>query len=359
MEEERKKHFERPTSSKPPSLMNLSLLAIFFGLVAGFFGYLIGRDVLPEERLNYFNFNNPSSKIEIDFNQPLTNLYEKNTNSIAGIYKDVSTIAAVGQPLFGPDDFLGSAVVVTSDGWLMTTDQVYNSQSDKVILNNTVFDIEEVKTDEFARVVFLKIDANLLQPIKFQLTDELKEGETLFSLIDLPNSLQHSFDSSILINSHYVSSKYLYSDTMDYWLDIEDSKTLSQAYFNLDGDLLGLSYDLEGEDLLIPSNYLKQSVRHLLSGDERVLLGIRYVDMENNSGFTREGNLIYHPSLANLSTRAYQDGLRVGDIVVAINNDLIAGNQSITSILQNYRVGDTVVFKILRDEKERSIEIEL
>lgn len=363
MTEERKKHFERPTSSKPPSLMNLSLLAIFFGLVAGFFGYLFGRSVMPAENMNYFNFPSSNNVIELDFNQPLTNLYEKNTNSIAGVYKDVSVVAAVGSPLFGQDDLLGSAVVVTSDGWLMTTDQVYTSQKNKVVLGSDIYDIKEVKVDEFANIVFIKIDASILQPINFQLTNEIKEGETLFSLTDLPNSLQHSFDTAVLQNSHYVKDKYLFTDTLDYWLDIDKKQlvddSLAAPYFNLDGDLLGLDYVVDGEDLLIPSDYLRQSVRHLLSGDQRPLVGIRYVDMENNSGFKQDGNLIYHPSLTALSTKAYQAGLRLGDDIIAINNDVVASNKNITSILQNYRVGDTVVFKILRSGVARDIELTL
>lgn len=362
MESERKKHFERPTSQKPPSLMNLSLLAIFFGLVAGFMGHLMARDVLPEESFNYFSFNNPQSKIELSFDQPLINLYDKNINSIAGVYRSVNTIAAVGVPLFDDNSFLGSAVVVTSDGWLMTTDQVFESENNKVVLGNKIYDIKDTKVDDFAKVVFVKIDADLLQPVNFQLVDEIKEGETLYSLTDMPNSLQHSFDTSILSNSHYAAGQYLFSDSLDYWLDVADKNKdnlLSAPYFNLDGDLIGLSYNLEENNLLIPSSYLQQSVRHLLGGYDRVGLGIRYVDMENNSGFDRKGNLIYHPSLTVLSREAYQAGLRMNDIVLAINNDVIAGNDSITSILQNYRKGDKVIFKILRDNLSRDIEIEL
>ncbi len=361
--EERKKHFERPTSSKPTSLMNLSLLAIFFGLVAGFFGYLFGRTVVPEANFNYLNLGGGVSKVELDFKQPLTNLYKKNTNNIAGIYKSVSTVEVVGTPLFDADSFLGSAVVVTSDGWLMTTDQVFVSEKNKVVLGEKIYEIQETKVDEFANLVFIKINASFLQPINFQLTDDIKEGETLFSLVDLPNSLQHSFDAAVLENSYYMKDKYLTTDSIDHWLDIDESsngKNLSSApYFNLDGDLLGLTYTIDENDLLIPSSYMRQAVRHLLSGDQRVLLGVRYVDMENNSGFAQNGNLVYHPSLVVLSTKAYQAGIRLEDQILAVNNDTVSSNKNLTNILQNYRKGDTVTFRVLRKANPLDIDIKL
>jgi S1-C subfamily serine protease len=47
------------------------------------------------------------------------------------------------------------------------------------------------------------------------------------------------------------------------------------------------------------------------------------------------------------------------DQIVAVNSDVVSASRTLTSILQNYRVGDKVILRILRNEVEQDIEIEL
>ena len=82
--EERYKHFERPTTERPPSMFNLTVWAILVGLVAGFGGYLLANYILPSSNANYFNINNPSRDIKVSIEQPLTSLGEKNQKSLLG-----------------------------------------------------------------------------------------------------------------------------------------------------------------------------------------------------------------------------------------------------------------------------------
>ncbi len=363
MEEERKQHFERPTVKRPPSLVNLVLVALVFGFIAGVGGYLFGQAIIPAVEIPYFNIGSGNNTVNID--QPLVGIAQEYQQSVAGLYRPVQTITTVGQPLFSANDFLGSAVVVTSDGWLMTTDQVIKNNQAKVVLGDEIYSIEEIRKDEFINLVFIKIEADSLQPIDFQLTDKIKSGERLFTNIDSPNSSEHIFYTNFLTNAHYATDKYLYTDKLDYYLQILDNTSadsfLSAPYFNLDGNLMGLSYELNNQLVLLPSEYLKESVRHLLNETDRVSLGLYYIDMENNSGFERKGALVYHPTLraVEYNSPAFKAGLKQDDQIVAVNNDIISNDSSLTSIIQNYRIGDKVIFKIFRDGVEQDIEVEL
>lgn len=363
MDNHTNRHFERPTTNRPPVLFNITILALLVGFVAGFGGYLVARLILPIDSINYLNLSNGQREIKINIEQPLTSLANKYQKSVAGIYRPVQTNTLIGQPLFTEADFIGSAVVVTSDGWLMTTDQVTKNTQVTVVLGDKVYTPQEIKTDVFTRAVFIKIEESSLQPVNFQLTDNLEIGEKVFTNMDQANSLNHSFYTALLNNNHYEISKYLYSDELDYYLQISSDNlaNFGDPYFNLEGALLGLSYQLEDETLLIPAEYLKQAVKHLLNGTARPVLGVRYVDMENNSGFMRRGNLIYHPTLpvVDYQSPAAAVKLKVGDQIVAVNNDLISATHTLTSIIQNYRQGDTVVIKILRDEIEQDLAIQL
>ena len=360
--EERHKHFERPTTQRPPSMFNLTLWAIFVSLAAGFGGYLLANYILPSSSANYFNINNLGRDINVSIDQPLASIGNQHQKSIAGVYKKVVTSSNVGQSLFSQEDFLGSAVVVTSDGWLMTTDQVATSANVSLALGDKIYQVNDLVKDEFSGIVFLKIEENFLQPVNFQLTEDLKIGEKLFTSVDSANSYDHSFTAVYLSNGHYTPAKYLFTDLMDYYIKVSNqADSYASPYFNLRGDLVGLSYDLADQTLLIPAEYVKQSIKNLLNNTERPKFGVRYVDLENNSGFERRGSLVYHPQLAAVvyNSSAYQAGIKANDQIVSVNNDIVSGYRSLTSILQNYRLGDKVIVKILRDGEEQDIEVSL
>lgn len=361
--EEKYHHFERPTMKRPPSLINLTLWTIFVGLLAGFGGYLLANYILPADTANYFNINSPGRDIKIEIDQPMVNIGNQHQKSVAGVYRNVRVNASIGQALYSKEDFLGSAVVVTSDGWLMTTNQVTSNDAVSIILGDKQYEVEDIQIDEFSGLVFLKINEDFLQPVNFQLTDNVKIGEKLFTSIDVANAYDHTFTIAYLSNPHYSLDKYLFTDSIDYFIRISDidGQYKASPYFNLDGDLVGLSYNVSDETLLIPAEYIKQSVKHLLNGTERSSLGIRYVDMENNSGFDRRGSLVYSPQYAPVvyNSPAYQAGIKSGDQIVAVNNDMLSTYRSLTSVLQNYRSGDVVIIKILRDGQEQDLEITL
>ncbi|MFA5126644.1 MAG: S1C family serine protease [Patescibacteria group bacterium] len=354
---DRREHFVRPTTDRPPSLFNLSLLAIFFGLVAGLGGYLLGRTFLPTQ----FNFFNNQPDLKINLEQPLVNLADNNQKSIAGIYRSSKVIAGVGEPLYTNNDFLGSAVVVTSDGWLMTTNQVIDGSKEVVLLAGESYDVKATRVDKFSGAVFIKIEASGLQPVNFPLADGLKPGERVYTNLDIPNSLGHSFQSALVASTHYTLTPYLSTDNVDYYLQISGSNTriLAAPYFNVKGDMIGMGYQLNQETLLLPSEYLRQAVKHLLNNTSRTTWGIAYVDLENNTGFEEKGNMIYGPNGKPLTANslAAKAGLKAGDRLIAVNNDVISKDRTITSILQNYRSGDKIILKINRQGTEQDLEI--
>lgn len=350
--QDRNKHFVRPTFERPPSLVSFSLLAIILGLLAGLGGYLIGKTWLPAN----LSFLNSQPEIKISLEQPLVDMATKNLESVAGIYRPVKVNALLGQPLFAASDLLGQAAVITSDGWLMTSDQVLVDKQSLVVLGSEIYNIKDIKTDKFSGVIFIKVAASGLVPVNFQFTNEFKKGETAFTILDTPNNIDNTFASNVLSQAHYVKDNVLSTDVMDYYLLLDKEQVvLGAPYFNTKGDLLGLGHVVANEPVLIPVEYLRQAVRHLLDNTQRVVWGISYLDLENNSGILSSGNIVNLPPAKN--SLAAKAGLLAGDRITAVNNDTVSKDRSLTSILQNYRSGDKVVLKVLRSGVEMDIEI--
>lgn len=358
--EEKKEHFVRPTSERPPSLVSLTLLAAIFGVFAGFGGYLIGKWVIPSN--STFLSNQPDIKISLE--QPLTAVANKYDASVAGLYKSGKSVVGIDQLIFDRAEYLGSAVVVTSDGWLLSTNQVSLPAQAKVLLNDKVYDVEQLKEDKFSGAIFIKIKATNLLAVNFQLTEGVRVGERIFTDQELANSLNHTFSTAVLGNIHFTTGAYLSSDSIDYYyqlVDLSDNDLRAAApYFNLKGELIGLSYQLNQQTVLLPADYLKQAVKHLLDNTERPMWGISYIDLENNSGLEQKGNYVYNPTPNKailLNTPSYKAGLKAKDRIVSVNNDEVTKDRTITAILQNYRLGDKIILKVFRDNKEMDLEI--
>jgi S1-C subfamily serine protease len=80
-----------------------------------------------------------------------------------------------------------------------------------------------------------------------------------------------------------------------------------------------------------------------------------------NRWFNQKGHLLYHSQLSAVAPNsvAAKAGLKVGDQVIAVNNELVSAERSLTSIIQNYRPGDKILLKISRNELEQEIEVQL
>ena len=355
--EDKKEHFMRPTFERPPSLVNLTILAVIFGILAGLGGYLLGRTLLPNSNFNFFK---AQPDLRINLEQPLTEAATKNQKSIAGIYRARAKAASpINQQVFDDNDLLGEAIIVTSDGWLLSTAQAVPNSQALVVINDEIYPIKEIKEDAFTGAIFIKIEATGLLPINFQMTDSLKIGETVFSVLDLPNAMDHAFQSGIVSSNHLVLNPYLNTDSLDYYIKIDETSTnqaiAGQPYFNLKGDLVGITYFVDEEPLLIPAEYLRQTVKQMLDKTQRPVWGINYFDLDNNSGFLDKGSLVV--SLASKNTLAAKSGLKVGDRILAVNNDSLSKDRSLTKILQSYRQGDKVILKVYRNTTEIDLEI--
>ena len=51
--------------------------------------------------------------------------------------------------------------------------------------------------------------------------------------------------------------------------------------------------------------------------------------------------------------------LQVGDIILAVENEMVNGHKTLTAILQEYESDKTIKLTILRNGKEKTVEVEL
>ena len=269
------------------------------------------------------------------------------------------------------DDLVGEALVVTSDGWLLTED----SGGDFLGLWALTYDkksykIQKFVRDSFSKLVFLKIDAVNLSPARFGSSSNLSIGDYLF----VPDGSDNLMLTLLSNNNYYLDSRadlIRFSGRLNRGVRLKDaySKNLIGApIFDIRGEAVGI---FAGNDsLAVPIEVIKPILNSVLRGVKifRQNLGVYYVNLallENHNLWQKlkasSGALIWRdgesPFSAGSAARAA--GLREGDIIVKIENEALGTRRDLAEIISEYGIGTTVNLGVLRNGREMTVEVVL
>jgi serine protease Do len=305
--------------------------------------------VTAEERLH---------EISKDLNPVLVNFYDNSSDVSGPFYQDIYSF--------------GSGFILTSDGWIVTTQKVIENIGDKdyVILTSDfkVYEVETILEDPISQVVFVKIDAKNLSVAKMGSISKANSGQKVFGFIsgypepkiaslhlaDLTSSSLEDVVASTEKFSHFVSAREGF-----------DPSLIGSPIVNMAGEILAIVSD---ERFAIASEYLDTAISDL-SGSEidRVNFGVHYINLAKyprvdlSSGEMRnKGALLsgYNNLTAVVKgSPASNAGLLVGDIIVSVEDEIVNGRKTLAQIIQAYDPGDSLKITLIRDGKEKAVEI--
>jgi S1-C subfamily serine protease len=103
--------------------------------------------------------------------------------------------------------------------------------------------------------------------------------------------------------------------------------------------------------------------------EKNVKLGLYYMPVTKTSALvgnlkTEKGALVYSPSgqvsLAMLAgSPAQRAGLRINDIITAVNGQTVESQKSLPELLYQYKQGDQIELTVLRDGQEVKLPVQL
>jgi 2-alkenal reductase len=140
---------------------------------------------------------------------------------------------------------------------------------------------------------------------------------------------------------------------------------------NLAGQVIGINTlvargefrEAEGIGFAIPSNVARSVVRNLVaSGDARhPFLGIQYQPLNPQLASEIQLRITEGALLETIleGTPAARAGLRVGDVIVAIDGKRVDDRHSLVSLLLEHVAGDTIMLDVLRDGERFQTELTL
>jgi serine protease Do len=288
---------------------------------------------------------------------------------------------------FGPDFFnhffngtqkqkevvraLGSGVIVSSDGYILTNNHVVDGAQKLTVMlaNKKKYTAKLIGRDAQTDVAVVKIDAKDLPVASLGNSDAVRVGQWVIA-VGNPFELMHTVTAGI-ISAKGRSSMNLadYEDFIQTDASINPGNS-GGALADLDGNVIGINtaiYSPSGGNVgigfAIPINMAKQVMDELISKGKvtRGFLGLVPQDIDDAVAKamnlkTTEGALVGD---VTSGSPADKGGVKVGDIITAVNDKSIKNSTQLRNVIAGIEPGTTVKIGIIRDGKEVTVHVDL
>lgn len=332
--------------------------------------------VLLNKKVVKNSFNNSQQAVQINATSEVNvekAVAKKATNSVVGI-----TTHGVSADIFNrPTQYsgIGSGVIVSQDGYILTNNHVVDPKSTKeatVILNDgTKLEAKVLWADKTLDLAVIKVDPKdvSLQPIEIADSNSVEVGD---KAIAIGSPLGINLQSTL--TSGYISGKdrtisFENGSTMEGLLQTDASINPGNsggALLNSKGELIGIntakSGGSDGIGFAIPINIAKPILNQIIKTGkfEMVVLGIKGIDVERYNSLSEveleaEQGVYVHEVLEGYP--AEQGGIKPKDIIVKIGDTKINSNTNIKNALLNFKIGDSTEIVILREGKEVKLNV--
>ena len=276
---------------------------------------------------------------------------------------------------------LGSGYIISSDGYIVTNDHVAGNAS-KITITLTdgrSFDAKLVGTDQASDICLLKINGNNLPYVELGNSDDAIIGEWviafgnpfgLFELNDKPTVTVGVISASGM-NLDAINDRY-YLNMIQTDAAINGGNS-GGPLVNSIGEVIGMNTLIFtsgqnsgniGLGFAIPINKVKKIVEELKKNgsiDRNFEIGLRIQSID-------EGIATYYHLKSTKgvivtkvypNTPAEKGGIEVGDIILDVNGYKINDENTMFSVFHEFRAGQTITLKIIRDEKELTKQMKL
>ncbi len=324
----------------------------------------------------------------------ITETVKKVSPAVVGInvtkikkYRDPFTADPLFRYFFGDRIYtqevkaLGSGVIISSDGYIVTNDHVAGDASEVIITmtDGTRHPAKIIGSDKATDICLLKIEGNDFPHVKFGNSDDILIGEWvialgnpfgLFEINDKP-TVTVGVISATGMNLNSVNGRY-YINMIQTDAAINTGNSGGPLVNSL-GELIGINTLIFtpggtpgniGVGFAIPINKVKRIIDQLKAKgkiDRNFWTGLRIQNLDERIAKyfgleTTKGVIVTDVVPGSPADKA---GIVVSDIIIGIDGFMVTDDESIISILNQFSTGDVIKVKILRDGKRRTVKMKL
>ncbi len=295
-------------------------------------------------------------------------IVELSAPSVVGI--DVTVMQS--NPFYGnyESEGSGSGVIISEDGYIATCAHVVDGASKiTVTLNDDVsYEAELIGTDARNDLAIIKIEATGLQAASIGDSDMLTVGEDVIAIGNPLGELRGTATSGIIsavrrtIEVEGTSMELIQTDAA-----ISPGNS-GGGLFDSKGCLIGIvnakvsDSNAEGLGFAIPVNSVLTEINDLMTQgyvSGRAYLGVytQNVTVRNNGGWFSSGTYCVQVTQLVGGGAAETAGIKVGDLILAVDERTISSNSDLSEAITAYNAGDKATLSVQRDGQQLDIEV--
>lgn len=268
---------------------------------------------------------------------------------------------------------VGSGVIVSRDGYILTNNHVVDeAETIRVTLTDRrTYTAKVVGTDPATDLAVLKIEANNLPVLPLGDSEKVRVGDVALA-IGNPLGLEQTVTSGIISakgRATGAGSAESFEDFIQTDAPINRGNS-GGALISTRGELIGINSQILsptggsiGIGFAIPSNMAKNVMDQLVKTGKvrRGYLGLGPQDISSDLAASLELNSANGVIVRQVEPNqpAARAGLRVGDIILALNNQPIADANGFRNRIASIQPGETVNLTIRRANQEQQIRATL
>lgn len=266
---------------------------------------------------------------------------------------------------------VGSGFIIDKAGFIVTNNHVIDNADEITVKLSTGKSVKAklIGADPKTDLALLKIDVgNKLPHVSFGASEAMRVGDWIVT-IGNPFGLGQTATTGIISARHRNIGAGPFDDFLQIDAPINKGNSGGPA-FNLKGEVIGVNTAIfspsggnVGIGFAIPSTQAKKIILALKENGsvERGWLGVHIQgvtdELASSLGLkAAKGALV---SRVMPESPAKKAGLKRGDVILGVNDDVVAKLSDLPRLVANLAVGDKAVFNIWREGREMSLDAKI
>ena len=274
---------------------------------------------------------------------------------------------------------MGSGFIISKDGYILTNDHVAGNATKIVVTltNGEKYDAKIIGTDVVSDIALLKIEGDNFPYVTLGNSDDVIIGEWaiafgnpfgLFDINDKP-TVTVGVISSTGMKLGQVENRY-YRDMIETDAAINGGNS-GGPLVNANGEVIGMNTLIYtagqtntyiGYGFAIPVNKVKRIVNELKSRGKvarNITAGFDWQSVDGRIarylGMKKAEGIIVSDIVAG--GPAEKAGLRIGDVVLAVNGEKISSGDDILAMMMDMKPGDALSLTVYRERRTISLQL--
>lgn len=371
---------QKSAAPLPPNVNKGKTLAIIVigALILVALGVAVGFGINKLLSSNSSVSTSQHEKVDNDGNKIITaeegdiaSVVEKVGPSVVSIVTTATASQSYGRSV--QQEGAGTGIIVGKDGFILTNKHVIDgAQAMKVILadGTTHESVRVLGTDPLNDIAFLKVDGvSNLPTVSLGDSASIRVGQRVVAIGNSLGQYQNTVTSGIISGvGRPISAQS--GDTVETLTDLLQTDAAINPgnsggpLLNLSGQVIGINTaiveDAQGIGFAIPVNSTKGMLKGVLAGEpvKRAYLGVNFInitaDVAKHYNLSVKKGAYVHSDRGTAITAggpAAKAGIKDNDIIVKVGSVEIGASGGVSSLIGEYRPGDTVDLEVLRDGK--------